>query len=217
MIQFELGNLYTRVEAPKEELKVLHQFLSVKVPNHYFSRKYRIGQWDGTKKFFNLGSRTLYTGLLDLVRGHLVEQGIQCLVVDKRTPVSSENNPLNLHGITLRPYQTTAIRQAVADTRGIVASPTGSGKCLTKNCLVSKANGTFLSVADLKVGDRIISLNQQLEQENDTVVAIYPNGAKPIYKLCLSKIVFQATFCRNMKSSNSNRRNNIPDKNHNMP
>jgi superfamily II DNA or RNA helicase len=128
MIEFEVSNLYTHVKAPREELRVLHELLAIKVPSYYFSKRYRIGQWDGKRKFFNLLTKTFYTGLTRFVTEELEKQNIRWSLVDKRVRPPNQNNPLILNGITLRPYQSMAVDLAVSATRGIIASPTNSGK-----------------------------------------------------------------------------------------
>jgi superfamily II DNA or RNA helicase len=133
MLIFKLGNIVTKVDktsASRQELKALHEVLSVKVPNHWFSSKFKHGQWDGYKRFFNLLTCTLYTGLVWFAIRSLDEAGhnIQCKIVDERTKPIYQNNPLNLNGITLRDYQVKMIEEAVKSERGIISAPPNAGK-----------------------------------------------------------------------------------------
>lgn len=135
MFEFHLGNLFTHVnkkKASSEELKLLHSFLSVKVPGHYFSPQFRRGQWDGYRRFFNLLTGTLYTGLLHYAIGKLSESGINvetdCKIIDERQQVVHQDNSLNLEGIELRDYQVRAINKALSKGRGIISAPPNAGK-----------------------------------------------------------------------------------------
>ncbi len=131
MIKIHLGNVYSKIDkkaASREELTAVHQLLSIKIPGYYFSRKYKMGQWDGTRKFFNLLLGTFYTGLLGVVLAKLVELNIPYELIDDRTQIPSKENILSLRGITLRDYQIRMIREALEHRRGIIAAPPNSGK-----------------------------------------------------------------------------------------
>ena len=131
MIKIHLGNVYSKVEkklASREELQTIHQLLSIKIPGYYFSRKYKRGLWDGTRKFYHYLYGTFYTGLLGLVLSKLAEVGIPYELIDDRIQIQSKDNPLSLQGITLRDYQERMIREALGHNRGIIAAPPNSGK-----------------------------------------------------------------------------------------
>jgi superfamily II DNA or RNA helicase len=129
MLVFRLGNILTKVDrnlATRQELKALHEILSVKVPNHWFSSKFKRGQWDGYKRFFNLLTCTFYTGLVNYAIANLKE--IECKVIDDRIKIPHQNNPLLLNGINLRPYQELMIEGAIQSERGIISAPPNAGK-----------------------------------------------------------------------------------------
>ena len=135
MLEFHLGNLYSRVNKKKatvDELKLLHKLLSVKVPGHHFSPQFRRGQWDGFRRFFNLLTGQLYTGLLHYAIEKLSESGINvesdCKIVDERQNVPHQNNPIALNEIELRDYQEEMINEAVKKERGIISAPPNAGK-----------------------------------------------------------------------------------------
>lgn len=135
MFEFHVGNLYTRLNKKKatvEELKLLHKQLSVKVPGHYFSPHFKRGLWDGYRRFFNLLTSTLYTGLLHYAIRKLSEAGVnvetECKIVDEREKVEHQNNPISLDGIELRDYQEVMINEAVKKERGIISAPPNAGK-----------------------------------------------------------------------------------------
>lgn len=129
MIELHINNLYTKVNkklASKEELDAISQLLSLKVSGYYFSRMYKMGMWDGTKKFFNRLTGTFYTGLVGYVKSRLPE--FEFSEIDERKEIAIQNNCLSLHGIDFWDFQTRAILEAIKQKRGIIASPTNSGK-----------------------------------------------------------------------------------------
>lgn len=129
MLEFHVGNLYTKVSknlATKEELHKIHDILSVRIEGYYFSRKFKRGLWDGYKRFFNLLTCTFYTGLLSQVISQL--DGIPYKVIDDRVPHPHLNVPLSLNGIDLRSYQINMIEEAVKHGRGIISAPPNAGK-----------------------------------------------------------------------------------------
>lgn len=156
---FYKGNIYTKIDKKRvtgAEVKSLHEILSVKVPGHYYSKKFRIGQWDGYKHFFNRLTGSFYTGLL----GYIISK-LNCdhFVVDERTPVLSHNNPLHLDGIELRDYQKRMIDDAVANGRGIISAPPNSGKTEVSCGIVQ-----ILGLPTVFLTHRITLLNQTKER-----------------------------------------------------
>lgn len=129
MLEFHIGNLYTKIDrkkATKEELNRFSDLLAVKIEGAWFSKAYKMGRWDGKKKFFNRGTCRFYTGLLGYAKSNLPD--VEIVEIDERIPVASNNLPLSLNGIELWDYQKEAIYQAIRQKRGIIASPTNSGK-----------------------------------------------------------------------------------------
>jgi len=180
---FHKGNIYTKIDkkiVTGAEVKSLHEILSVKVPGHYYSKKFRRGQWDGYKHFFNRLTGSFYSGLLGYITQKL---NCEYQIVDDRIPVLSHNNPLHLNGIELRDYQIKMIDDAIANGRGIISAPPNSGKCLHGNTLISLANGTIKLIKDLRKGDVLFSLNERLQQVTDVIKEIYSNGFKPLFKI----------------------------------
>ena len=81
--------------------------------------------WDGYKHFFNRLTGSFYSGLLGYVIPKLSHD---YFIVDERTPVPSQNNPLSLNGIELRDYQLRMIGDALHHERGIISAPPNAGK-----------------------------------------------------------------------------------------
>lgn len=190
MFEFHVENLVSRLNKKKvtgDELKLIHKLLSVKVPGHYFSPHFRRGLWDGYRRFFNLLTGTLYTGLLYYAIRKLSEANInvetECIIIDEREKIPHHNNPISLDGIELRDYQEVMINEAVKKERGIISAPPNAGKCLSGLELVALSDGRHLPAKFLRIGDKILSLSSDFIQEEDTVLAVHSNGVKPIFRV----------------------------------
>lgn len=171
---FLKGNIYTKIDKKRvtgEEVKSLHEILSVKVPGYYFSKKYKMGLWNGYKHFFNRLTGSFYSGLLNYV---ILKLNCDYSVIDERSPVPNKNNPLFLNGIELREYQKKAVEKAIKIERGIIAMPPNAGKTL-----ISAAITQILGLPTVFLTHRITLLEQtkkRFEQYLGVEVGIF--GAK---------------------------------------
>tara|TARA_R110002051_G_C8749435_1_gene500034 strand:- start:412 stop:1782 length:1371 start_codon:yes stop_codon:yes gene_type:complete len=125
-----VGNLKSKIETDNPELlSALSKLYSFKVPGHEYSPSYKRHTWDGEKRFIS-NSGVFRTGLLERVRHDLAKV--------KAFPVIIREEPPQFAGVTIREiddfiyydYQYELIRQGVEHKRGIIKSPTGSGKTL---------------------------------------------------------------------------------------
>ena len=82
----QVDNIRSKVtNLPPTLAGALSQELSVKVPNYWFSTKFKNGQWDGSQKFFLRPANTFPTGLLPRVVDFIKEElGEYPQIVDKR-------------------------------------------------------------------------------------------------------------------------------------
>lgn len=114
----------------------VREHFTIDVPNAKFMPSYRKG-WDGKLRLFNARSRKLYIGLLP----ELIEflQGVEYkFVIDKRLKSDDEISEAKLERYIeslnlpyeIRDYQKAAVAIAISKKRGVLLSPTGSGKSL---------------------------------------------------------------------------------------
>ncbi len=131
MFEFHIGNLYTKLDkkkVTKAEVDWLSELLAVEVEGHWFSKAFRMGRWDGKKKFYNRLTTQFYTGLLGYIKSNLPPE-FTVIEIDERKPVLGYDSPLILGGDwEPRDYQVRAIFKAIQQKRGIIAMPTNSGK-----------------------------------------------------------------------------------------
>jgi len=130
------------------DLKVKHTLwdcLRWRDRNYFHNRRYRLRLWDGYTEFFNLDNGRFLTGLLPEITVTLRKLKVKYTVLDQRKRVlfrhtSIDENYLNqwlpetwLDGdpaspITLHDYQVDFTNKAIKHHRGVIYSPTASGK-----------------------------------------------------------------------------------------
>ena len=125
--------------------KELIKIMTVKIPHARFSKAYKMGRWDGTIKFINMGGKTSIN-LLPEILPALEKKGIEFDVVDNRRefdlciPQISEDHfkdrkwpkkhPHAGEPIILRDYQCEAVNNFLAESSGLQEIATGAGKTL---------------------------------------------------------------------------------------
>jgi len=134
--------------------------LTFQLPNFRFTKAHKKNGWDGSLCFFKRHSSTTSTGLIGLAIENIKKNfGIDIPVVDMRkfTPVDP-GTAKDIEGClaekTLRDYQVSAVQTIFAKTRGIIQSPTGSGKTVIAAGAVKIAN---------TAGKKVLFLTHQKE------------------------------------------------------
>lgn len=161
-------------------------------PGYKYDRRFRNHMWDGRIHLANARTRLMPLGLIGELKrfcehyGYdFVDQTEQHMIIkidpldDFDSFVSSLNLPFEP-----RDYQIKAVKHAIEKNRATVISPTG---CHAKGSKVLMSDGTFKTVEDVVVGDRLIGYNGQyrtvlkLCRGKDVMYRITPNRnrAKP--------------------------------------
>lgn len=125
--------------------KRMSQELEYFLPYARHTPAYKLGRWDGMKRYLDIGGRT-FVNLLDRVMHIPVEEGYNVEVVDNRKPYSfdfgeikedsfshilwPEGHVCENEPIMLRDHQVTAINAYLSARQGIGEISTGAGKTL---------------------------------------------------------------------------------------
>lgn len=116
--------------------------------NYRFSKKYKLGQWDGRISFYSKGGKT-YVNLLDQIIPQLKKWGYKIELLDNREqftldiPVIDEKY-LEDVGIILGDHQVKGINAITQNNGGIVLAGTGAGKsimCAAMSLLYHRVTG----------------------------------------------------------------------------
>lgn len=152
--------------------KKVNKLLSYKEEGVEFSPRFKNSNWDGTHHLMSkTGKFTI--GLVNKVKDFLEENEVNVTVVDNRK-VSVRNKPIDLvsvfakDGIVPRDYQLTAVENCYNSklSRGIIKSPTGSGKSKMISLLLAKFNTSSIV--------HVIGLDL-LDQFYEELVHLFPN------------------------------------------
>ena len=139
----KFNEVYLRIRCEPSVGKELSEFFSFEVPGSRFMPSVRNRLWDGRIRLFSPATGKIYLGLLPYVRKFLTEQGykieygegirysrgIEKDLVKKFVDKISK-------GIKVRDYQLDAIHHIINNDRGLILSPTGSGKSFIIYALV---------------------------------------------------------------------------------
>lgn len=156
---------------------------------YFFRPKYKLGVWDGKKKFFTSTGHT-YVYLLDQIIPKVKSFGYKIELNDKRVGVFEEVeqidtdyfshviDPKTDEPFEVRPYQVDALNSLLVDGFGIVIAGTGAGKAQPLTSKVLTPSG-WVNMGDVVVGSEVLTPNGI----PSTVIGVYPQGEKKIYEL----------------------------------
>jgi len=142
-----IDNLKSTLETDNSKLlSALVNLYSFKVPGHEFSHLYKSHRWDGKKRFINKKG-IFRTGLLSRILEDLKKIDAEPELVQtkrvkkKREQTIPKENIKELASFTYYDYQYELIRKALEMKRGVIQSPTGSGKTLIMAGIIEALKG----------------------------------------------------------------------------
>lgn len=127
--------IYTYVKTDDDNVhSIIDEVLAVKVPWARWSKSYKMGLWDGYKRFYDMLRRRFLTGLLQYVVAELVERGVDVEI--EGSDKFFWNHQIDLDSIQLngvdsvrwRETQLPVLKQVLSCKRASVKMGTGSGK-----------------------------------------------------------------------------------------
>ena len=131
----KFNEVYLRIKCEPSVAKELSEFFTFEVPNAKFMPSVRNRLWDGKIRLFSPGTGKIYFGLLPYVKEFLQEQGYKAIYdadfskrnLDKSITTKFVRS-LQRKKFKARDYQIDAIHNILEHDRGLILSPTGSGK-----------------------------------------------------------------------------------------
>lgn len=212
-----IDNVRSKItDIPTQVANLLSKELAVKVPNYWFSPKFKSGQWDGTQKFFLRPANTFPTGLLPIVVEFLKENfEIIPQLVDKRLGVDKyilEEIPENyeISGTkTARDYQVDTVNKLIRNnisgvpfTRGVVNIATNGGKTSVAIAFIKELypklvenNTTFLFVTHSK--EIAIQAQKSIEDDLGIEVGFIGDGKWQVERVTIAIVT---TLYRRLKT-----------------
>jgi superfamily II DNA or RNA helicase len=157
----KLNHAFLKVESEFDIALEMAESLTFEVPGAKYSPAFKMGQWDGKIRLFNMGSRTIASGLYKNVLDFASSRGYSHEIVDDskqtgyeppsyQTPnVNTETireymESLNLHAhgdkLDIREYQIEGVVVALRDRQAIIKASVGSGKSMILYCVCRYLN-----------------------------------------------------------------------------
>jgi len=160
---WKLNHANLQIECESGTAQELNEYFSFYVPGYKFMPAFRNRMWDGKIRLFTLRDRSLPAGLFYHLsdfcekRGYILEpvESTQYGAPDARNVLTPESlklfcSSLNLP-FDLRPYQFECVGEALVRKRGILLSPTGSGKSFIIYVILSYFLAHLAKTSDTKV------------------------------------------------------------------
>lgn len=138
-MEIKIGNLESRIVTDNPELlRTLVDKYSIKYEGYQYSGAYKAGKWDGSKKFIS-DKGVFKSGLIQEILDDLSK--IECtptLTYENHSNIESpEIHTDGLGEFNLYDYQIELVQKALDNKRGVIKSPTGSGKTLILAAIIN--------------------------------------------------------------------------------
>jgi len=153
---YKINHSYIKIECSLDVALALSDAFKFEVPGYKFMPSYRLGQFDGFIRLFNMGSRTIASGLYSKVIDFAEKHDYTCEIVDDssdtgysppgyqtqgvtREVIEDYMLGLNLHArgepLLTRDYQVDGVTIAIRDRQAIIVAVTGAGKSNIIYCI----------------------------------------------------------------------------------
>ena len=139
----KFNEAYLRIKCDPSISRELSEFFTFEVPGAKFMPSVKRRIWDGKIRLYSPGTGKIYLGLLPYVEEFLQEQGYS---ITYNSDFSKRNldkfittkfiRSLEKGKIRARDYQIDAVHNILECDRGLILSPTGSGKSFIIYALV---------------------------------------------------------------------------------
>jgi len=144
-MKIKVGIIKSKIETDNPDLlSALIDLYSFKVPGHEYTASYRNKHWDGKKRFISQAG-VFRTGLLESILKDLAKVKAYPLITWENPPIFPPSIQ-EIDNFTYYDYQYELIRQGLEKGRGIIKSPTGSGKTLIMAGLIKTLIGRKMAV-----------------------------------------------------------------------
>jgi superfamily II DNA or RNA helicase len=114
---------------------------------YFFSKKYKLGIWDGTISFYSKGGKT-FNNLIPEIYKFLKDRQYKIELIDNRlshklTVPYIDKDYFKDTNITLGDHQVDAVNKILDNNGGIILAATGSGKTFICSALAKSYNDTY--------------------------------------------------------------------------
>lgn len=134
----KFNDVHLKLHCDSDVAHELNEYFTFTVPGAKFSPAYKNKLWDGKIRLFHLMRQTIYVGLLEQIRQFAEDRDYQISYTDLSDfgtdiiPDSALQEFIDNLDLPFAPhdYQVDALKHIIQNRRGILLSPTASGKSL---------------------------------------------------------------------------------------
>jgi len=139
----KLNSVYLKIEAEADVRRELTDYFSFEVPGYKFTPQFRNRVWDGKIRLYSYATGQLYVGLYPYLKDWCnkknieIEENNEIHTIQSHTAADIDELVKSYElSITPRDYQIDAFKYALDYERGLILSPTASGKSLISYLLI---------------------------------------------------------------------------------
>ncbi len=133
----KVNDVYIRIDADASIRRELSEYFSFEVPGYKFTPQFRNRVWDGKIRLYSYATGQLYVGLYPYLKDWCKKKDVH-IVESSEILAFNDAIAADIDGliksydlsITPRDYQINAFKYALEYDRGLILSPTASGKSL---------------------------------------------------------------------------------------
>ena len=133
----KVNDVYIRIDADASIRRELSEYFSFEVPGYKFTPQFRNRVWDGKIRLYSYATGQLYVGLYPYLKDWCKKKDVH-IVESSEILTFNDAIAADIDGliksydlsITPRDYQINAFKYALEYDRGLILSPTASGKSL---------------------------------------------------------------------------------------
>ena len=133
----KVNDVYIRIDADQSITRELSDYFSFEVPGYKFTPQFKRRVWDGKIRLFSYATGQLYVGLYPYLKDWCNKKSIHIVessdILTHSTHTAADIQALiDTYDISITPrdYQIEAFKFALEHDRGMILSPTASGKSL---------------------------------------------------------------------------------------
>ena len=133
----KLNSVYLKIEAEADVRRELTDYFSFEVPGYKFTPQFRNRVWDGKIRLYSYATGQLYVGLYPYLKDWCSKKNIEIEEINEIHTIQSHTAAdiqalIDTYDISITPrdYQIAAFKFALEYDRGMILSPTASGKSL---------------------------------------------------------------------------------------
>lgn len=148
----KLDNTYFKINCDIEQALNLRSYFECHAENYWFHPKYEAKMWNGIISYFNIIDHTLPIGLISYLKNFFIKYKYKCVLAFDKNEFFNDITRDDLQKFYKvifknskyypRDYQDESIYRFLKKKRGVIESPTGSGKSLVIYSLIRFVMGT---------------------------------------------------------------------------